>query len=237
MSLNQDLKRIGDDALAELDAVFNFLKHSEVVWESFARFVQDGHELSVEVTPTGNKANQDDLIHLAPLYNKKYLMAFTFRQFVSVFEAFLFNFMHRVLLHNPWQFARCTLEVEVVLRSADKDEVLSGIILKQLNEIRYEQIRAWFVTLNKSLKLDCPSDKEIDTLAEIKAARDIIEHNSGIVNATYLRKAKAKARFAVGDLLELDDDYHFDSWSLCRKIVVDICAAGISKSEEAISLE
>ena len=107
------------------------------------------------------------LIALAPHYIRIYLATFTFRQFVSVFEDFIFNFLHRILLHNPWQFAKSQMEFEVVLKAADRDEILSGMIHKQLNELKYESLREWFAALEKAVGLGCPSEDEMDTLAEI----------------------------------------------------------------------
>ena len=46
---------------------------------------------------------------------------------------------------------------------------------------------------------NAPTEDEIDALAEIKAARDILEHNAGVVNEIYRRKAGKRARYEVGD--------------------------------------
>ena len=45
------------------------------------------------------------------------LATFTFRQFVSAFEAFLFNLLNRLLLHNPWQLSEKQLEFRTVLKA------------------------------------------------------------------------------------------------------------------------
>ncbi len=169
----------------------------------------------------------DDL--LAPQYIREYLATFTFRQFVSAFEAFLFNFLHRLLLHNPWQFSERQLDFGTVLKAASRDEIVSGVILRQLNELRYEHLREWFVAVNRAVKLDCPAEDEIDALAEIKAGRDILEHNAGIVNEVYRRKAGKKARYGVGDHIELEDTYHLESWRLIKKVVRDVTSAAVTR--------
>ena len=81
------------------------------------------------------------MLRLAPVYSRVYLAAFTFRQFVSIFEVFLFDLLHRLLLHNPWPFSRSPLEFEAVLRARDREEIISGVILKKLNELKYENLR------------------------------------------------------------------------------------------------
>jgi hypothetical protein len=229
MSLQDDLRRIADGAQRELDSVHDFFEHSKMVWRSFQILVDQGHKVAAENLATGTRIDQDGLIRLAPQYTRDYLSTFTFRQFVSAFEVFLFNFLHRLLFPNPWQFAKSQMEFEIVLKAGDRDEIISGMILKQLNELKYDTLREWFVAIEKAVNLGCPTPDEIDTLAEVKAARDILEHNAGVVNEIYRRKAARKARYAIGDHIEIDDTYHLESWRLIKKVVADITNAAISK--------
>ena len=130
--------------------------------------------------------------------------------------------MHRGFMHNPWQFGATQLAFEVVLKARDRDEVISGVIARQLNELKYERLRDWFDTLKKALRLVCPSDDEIAVLTEIKAGRDLLEHNAGIANETYLRKAGKLARYELGEEVQLDDDYLHDCRQLMTKVVADV---------------
>jgi hypothetical protein len=225
MPTADDVRVLAARTNQDLDAVHDFFEHSKLVWKSFGILVQGGHKVVSQNQATGNTIDQDGLVRLGPDYTRRYLAAFTFRQFVSTFEVFLFNLLHRILLHNPWQFAKTQLAFEVVLNAKDREEVISGIILKQLNELRYEQLREWFDALNRALKLGCPSDAEIDALAEVKATRDILEHNAGVVNEVYLRKAGQRARYALGAQIEIEDTYHLESWQRIKKVVGDVSAA------------
>ncbi len=229
MPVTDDLRVIAERAERELDSVHDFFEHSKIIWRSFQILVGEGHRISAENPATGTRIDQDDLVRLAPQYTREYLAVFTFRQFVSAFEAFLFNFLHRLLLHNPWQFSERQLDFETVLQAASRDEIISGVILRQLNELKYEHLHKWFAAVNKAVKLDCPTEDEIDTLAEIKAARDILEHNAGVVNEIYLRKAGKKTRYGVGDHVEIEDIYHLESWRLIKKVVRDITSAAIGR--------
>lgn len=95
----------------------------------------------------------------------------------------------------------------------------------------YEALEEWFVSASKALKLDCPTENEISALAEIKAARNILEHNAGIVNESYREKAGPKSRYEIGESIELDDDYHLESWRLIKKVVGDMTAAATAPCE------
>jgi hypothetical protein len=229
MAVTDDLRVIAERTERELDAVHDFFEHSKFVWLSFKIHVDQGHKISVENPATGTLIDQDGLVRLAPHYAREYLATLTFRQFVSTFETFLFNFLHRLLMHNPWQFSERQLPFGTVLKAASRDEIISDVIRRQLNELRYEHLREWFAAVNKAIKLDCPTEEEIDALAEIKAARDILEHNAGVVNEIYRRKAGKKARYEVGDHIELEDAYHLESWRLIKKVVRDITSAAIGR--------
>jgi hypothetical protein len=229
MPVTDDLQAIAERADRELDAVHDFSEHSKIVWSSFQTLVALGHKVSAENRATGTRIDQDGLVRLAARYTREYLATFTFRQFVSALEAFLFNFLHRLLVHNPWQLSEKQLEFGTVLKAASREEVISHVILKHLNELKYEQLREWFVALNKAVRLDCPTEDEIDALAEIKATRDILEHNAGVVNETYRRKAGRKARYEVGDHVEIDDSYHLESWRLIKKVVADLTSAAVGR--------
>ena len=173
MPIPDDLRVIAERANRELDAVHDFFVHSKSVWQSFVIVVGEGHRTVAENLATGTRVDQDELVRLAPQYTWEYLATFTFRQFVSAFEVFLFEFLHRLLQHNPWQFAKRSLDFEAVLEAGSRDEIISDILSKQLNELKYEQLREWFVAINKAVKLECPTESDIDALAEIKAAREI----------------------------------------------------------------
>ena len=216
-------------ASRELDATHDYLVHSKAVWTLFESQVAQGFQLSLLNVATGTAIDQADLVKLGAEYRVHYLATFTFRQFVSTFEVFLFEFLHRLLLHNPWQFGGKRLEFETVLRAKDRDEIIFEVVAKQLNELKYEKLRDWFDFMNKAMKLPCPSEDEIDALAEVKASRDIIEHNAGVVNEVYLRKAGKKARFAVGDRVVIDESYHNESWRLMKKVINDLTAAALAK--------
>ena len=229
MPIADDLKTIADRANRDLDAVHDFFEHSQVIWRSFRQVVDTGHIASSTNAATGTTVDQAGLVALASRYTREYLATFTFRQFVATFESFFFAFFHRALQHNPWQFKRSQVEFEAVLKARDRDEVIAGVLLKQLNELKYENVRAWFDALDGAVKLDCPAADEIDALAEIKATRDILEHNGGVVNDIYVRKAGKKARYVAGDQVEIDDNYHLASWQLLKKLVADLTAAATAR--------
>jgi hypothetical protein len=228
MSTTDDIQKLAEQTHRDLDTVHDFFHHSKTLWMSLRILVEGGQTLISNNAVTGNTLDQNGLLRLAPQYAKDYLATFTFRQFVSTFESFLFSLLQYLLRHNPWQFAKSQLDFELVLRASNREEIISAVIVRKLNDLKYERIGDWFEAINKAVNLGCPSDDEIAALAEIKATRDILEHNAGVVNETYIRKAGKRARFPVGRTIEIDDTYHLESWQLIRKVVVDTSAAAIA---------
>src|SRR4051794_26006715 len=156
MPITDELRALGNRVSRELDAVHDYFEHSKLVWRSFEDLVDRGYVVHFTNLPTGTAIDQAGLLGLAPHYTRAYLATFTFRQFVSTFEVFLFDFLHQLLLHNPWQFSKSALQLETVLNAADREEIISAVLSKRLNDLRYETLREWFVTLNRAVKLDCP---------------------------------------------------------------------------------
>jgi hypothetical protein len=51
-------------------------------------------------------------------------------------KVFLFDFLHRLLLHNPWQLSEKQLDFGTVLKAANRDEIISGVIRKHRTDAR-----------------------------------------------------------------------------------------------------
>ena len=117
----------------------------------------------------------------------------------------------------------------LVLKAPDKSAIVLTVVDKELNELKYERLADWFAYLERLANLGCPTADEIEKLAEIKASRDILVHNSGIANATYASKAGTRARYRDGEKLEIPEQYHRASWETINKVVRDVSAAAIGK--------
>src|SRR5262245_34647794 len=137
MSVRADLQLIADNASRELDAVHDFFEHSKVVWQSFKILVDEGRTITSANLATGTTIDQAGLLALAPQYTRNYLARFTFRQFVSAFEVFLFDFLHRLLLHYTWQFSKSELPFDTDFRDDDREEIILRVILKPLVGVMY----------------------------------------------------------------------------------------------------
>jgi hypothetical protein len=211
---------------SDLDDLSNFGKHNHVIWTQFKVWVQQGNTLRSKNAKTGTKVTEKDLLRLYARYRTTYLFGLSFVQLVTIAEAFLFDFLRLLLTNDPRHLAqKKQIEVGVALSVADREALVLLIAERELNELRYDRPKAWFDYMGKIIKLGCPTEEEIERIAEMKAARDLIIHNSGIVNTIYADKAGTKARYAPGDKVVIDRPYFEGCWALAKKLVDDIGAA------------
>jgi hypothetical protein len=219
------------DALArrtksDLMDLSDFGAHVHLIWKQFNLRVSLGDRIKSKNPRTRTEVTERDLVKRYARYRTTYVHGLGFAQLTTVLESFVFDFLRLLLTNETRHLAqRRQIEVGVVLAAADKEAIVSLIVERELNELKYDRPRAWFEFMNKVVNLGCPTGDEIERVAEMKAARDLVIHNSGVVNAIYLDKAGSKARYALGEKVVIDRTYFDECWTLARRLVDDIAAA------------
>jgi hypothetical protein len=229
MGLAEDIRGVAGVALAALDDTHDYYTHTERAWGLIRRVVRDGRKFTFVSPHTGTRADERAILALSRGYIADNLASATFQHFVSTFEDFFFDLLRLWLAAYPGSLSKKQLEFSTVLNAPDIATVVLAVVDRELNEIKYERVADWFAYLERLAKLGVPTGEEIERLAEIKASRDILVHNKGVVNPTYLSKSGKSARFAVGQDLEVDVPYHLASWESIKKLVRDLSTAMIEK--------
>lgn len=152
---------------------------------------------------------------------------------VAQCEGFIFDVIKETLLNdnrklkisiNGINFCK-NVEVNDVIDASNKDEIINNIIEKNLTSIFYAAPKYQLEYLKKITSVK-NIDEIFDFWVEIKATRDIIIHNQGIVNETYLIKSGNKARESLNKQIIIDENYFNQSLanikSLIGKIASDI---------------
>jgi hypothetical protein len=230
MVLKQDLRTLAKRGLAALDESHDYHAYTARVWFLLHDIVEEGRKFTFRNPATRTKLNQKALLGRTQLYIANYLTSATFQRFVSIFEDFFFDLLRLWLAAYPASLSRKQLDLGTVLNLPDKDAIILSVVDRELNEVKYGRVADWFAHLDKLVKLGCPTVEEIERLAEIKASRDILAHNKGIANATYIAKAGSRARYKDGELLEVPEPYHRESWETIRKVIADMSEAAIQKA-------
>jgi len=102
--------------------------------------------------------------------------------------------------------AEKNIGLALIIKSATVDEILDTVIEKQLLAVFYGPPERYFDYVESILSIKIEQELRA-SLAEIKATRDIIVHNSGIANEVYISKAGTEARGSVGERLKTDTAY------------------------------
>jgi len=229
MALIDEIVRIRDDCLSSVDASHDYYAHTQGAWRLVQQMVRQGHKVTFRNQATGNTVDETELSDLAHEYVAGYLTRATFQHFVSLFERFVFDLLCAWLTEYPGSLSGNQLDFRTVLDAADKREIVTAVVQKEVLGLGYKRLADWFAYLEKIAQLGCPAQDQIRRLAEIKASRDVLVHNNGIANSIYVDKSMEHARFADGDVLELPEHYHRGSWELIRQVVSDIADAAINK--------
>ncbi len=229
MALSDEIAQLRDDCLSSLDAGHNYYFHSKKSWRLIQQMVHQGRKFSFRNLDTDNIVDEAELANLAQGYVTGYLASATFQHFVSLFERFVSDLLCFWLTEYPDSLSSNQLDFRIVLELPDKDAIVASVVQQKVHGLSYKSVSEWFDYLEKIANLDCPNKDQIERLAEIKASRDILVHNNGIVNSIYVSKSKKRARFDDGDKLELPGIYHRHSWQLIKQVVTDVANAAINK--------
>jgi hypothetical protein len=125
------------------------------------------------------------------------------------------------------------LDVNEVIDCSSREEIIDTIISKELLALFYAGPSKQSDYLRKVLGVDISDDFWL-TWVETKASRDIIVHNSGIINNTYLEKAGKMARGKNGDQLKVDNSY-FESSIAFMKSLIGRISTGLTEGLKKVS--
>ncbi len=211
------------------------------------KFVDEGEKLGDENPDTGDRFDGPTLVDLSQSYVSGYLAESVFQTYVSLFEDYVFGLIGFWLMAYPKGIVGLdddegddrlrkgdrTVPLSLITDNPDRDSILRVVVDRELDRLKYRRLAAWFEYLEKRAQLGVPSRDQIEQLAEIKAARDILVHGQGIVNPTYLSKAGSRSRYADGARVEIIEPYLRESWVLIHEVVGETSAAAIAKLEKS----
>lgn len=229
MAFGEDIRALRDRVLADLNAIHDYYSDTKLAWRIVNQFVAEGKTITIKNPVTGTQTTEVELASKARGYMAQHLAEATFQQVVAIFEYFIFDLLRLWLLAHPQSLGQKTVDFRTVLDAADKESITSLVVDRELNEIKYEKPADWFHYLEVRMKLGCPSVDEIERIAETKASRDVLAHNRGIANKTYVSKAGKLARYKNGERIDISEQYHQETWELVRKVADDLSNAAIAK--------
>lgn len=154
---------------------------------------------------------------------------------VGLFEAFLVNSLSRFesfLAEVLREFFTCyplrltervsgvpacpDISPKELIEAPNKEQLLLQLIGEHLGNV-FRQRPGVYLTYIAKL-LGGKDDPSFLDYYEIAATRDLVVHNSRVVNNLYLEKAGSKARGAPGEKLAVDQDYYYDALAKLKKV-------------------
>jgi hypothetical protein len=251
MSLPDEIRDLADRILAGLEDSRGFYRHTRRAW----RLV---HEVAVEGRPVGiiNEATSQempaaDLESMAQRFVTVHLAESVFKSLAGLLEDWILGLSRLWLTAYPIQLdtayndaadrsrsqRRDEIQVPLseILAAPDRGAILGGVVERVVRELAYRRPALWFRFLDNRVNLGCPDETQRGALCEMKATRDVLEHNRGRVGPDYLEKAGAFARYAIGDVVQIDEPYLMQCLSLMRGVVEAMADAAIRRSSGARS--
>lgn len=147
---------------------------------------------------------------------------------IAHFESFLGQVIREILAEHPRKLLMSLqgfqpqkdVPVGVVLDTDPedaKDDIVEWVIERTVTGLFYAAPKVYIDYLTKIGGI-VSGETEFDDYLEIKATRDLIVHNSGVINDVYLSKAGEKARGTAGQLAMIDQKYFNHSISILKRL-------------------
>lgn len=138
---------------------------------------------------------------------------------VAITEDYLITILTIIFSWYPDKLASGDKKVDLslILDSDDLDELLDRLVEKRIHSALHEPPAKYLEFLENTLSITIPK-KHKEMYIEIKATRDILVHNAGVVNSTYLRKANKMVRAEDGEDIPINLKY-FDECIRCMKAI------------------
>lgn len=120
------------------------------------------------------------------------------------------------------------IPLDLFLEHEDRDDVIRRFVALKCEGLMFGKPSEYLDKAAKVLSIELEPET-VRSFIEIKASRDIIIHNSGLINKLYVEKAGDKRRGEAGEELVIDDTYF-------RHVIVTLkaLAGAIQSKTEAV---
>lgn len=144
--------------------------------------------------------------HAAVYPNMAFRMSFVY--LIALFDAFLSDIFEAVVRNRPEMLrSKKQITYEKALEFSSVEDLVKYLAKRELNELSYRSIKDQADYYNDRFGLAlADSGVSIDTLAELRATRNLLVHNNGIVNDIYLEQIPITT-YMVGDSVVVDSAY------------------------------
>lgn len=147
---------------------------------------------------------------------------------ISSIEDYLNKIMKLLLLYDNNRIkvtipnASMQTSIDIIdFINASKDEMINDIVEQRVNNLFYASPQKQLEYMDKALGINI-SQEDWYIWVEYKARRDVIVHNSGIVNDVYCSKVNGYGRYAKHDTVTFNETEFANVISTLKRIVESI---------------
>jgi hypothetical protein len=153
-----------------------------------------------------------------------------YKDLISQFEIFIGELIRVWLTGNPQSLQGRSITVETILSSKDlaalKAAAIEEAVAAVISDKLFGRPEKWFNYLKSVVgaKVGAFANDQL-SFSEFKARRDALEHHDGKIESAYLEKAKAAARYKLGDMVEISEANVDEAYELIRSLVLSTADA------------
>lgn len=185
----------------------------------------------------GDLPNKSILVSSLPKHfmeaQDKYLFSLIHQHQVSLFEHLYFDLLRLILKDQPQRLSgNKQIDYATILNASTKEEIISELINRDLNNLKYKSIKDWFNYLKDLVSIPDVSEEDKQKIVEAKARRDLLVHHAGIVDQTYLKKVESATHLILGQQIDITSEYTTETWQVFLRVLVEIIDSIINKYEK-----
>ena len=249
MPLPDDIRELAEGILGRLDESRDYYLHTREAWRVVHQVAQEGRSVGILNSATGQDVPASELKPMAQRYVSVHLTESVFKGLSGCLEDWVLGLARLWLTAYPVQLDAAYNESAERFRShaARRSRspflrswprhcaaILEGVVERVVRELAYRSPLQWFRFLDNRVNLGCPDDSQKGTLCEMKAARDTLEHSGGLIGSDYIDKAGAFARYAEGEMIQIEEPYLLDCFVLLQVVVGAMTEAALRKSSGSV---
>jgi hypothetical protein len=162
-----------------------------------------------KLTITSNRRDED-VGNLFAAQHQRGVFETNIVSMVSRTEAFIQEAIGIVAIAYPAKLGiladKGGIPLDLFLEHESRDDVIRRFVALKCEGLMFGKPSEYLDKTEKTLSIEL--DREtVEAFIEIKASRDIIIHNSGVINKLYVEKAGKKRRGEAGQELVIDNNY------------------------------
>lgn len=164
----------------------------------------------------------------------------TLAMLITRFEEFMSNYLTELYIRFPHSYIdNVSIAFSDIchMDTVSKENIRNMIVLREIDSKMRESYVNWFKIIDSHHLNYSSCEEELGALKEIYARRNIIVHNSGIVNETYLKNVP-DTPYQIGTYLSANEEYLNNAFDKIKTIIYSLCiaAAKIIESDKAAYL-